>query len=362
MRPLARRCSTSPVMKNIFALRALVVVITSPSLALGAPNPPITVGGFVDTYISHDFNHLPTRFRPYTTQPYYTDELALNLGYLDAVLSTDQFHGRLALQYGSSVIANYANEPHEFARYLQEAYGGISISDSWKIDAGIFFSHLGLESWISRDDYTPSRSLVADYSPYYQMGVRSIHEVSKQLHLEFHIVRGWQNISDDKDPCLGTQIAYSPSSTFRLAYNTFVGDEDGTRIFNNIVIKQSLADDVGVGASFDVGAQNRDGESRAWWHGWTIIPYYRINDTYAIAGRVERYDDPHQIMIQTLSGKSFNTTGLSVNLDTTIMPNLVWRNEYRVFLSTNDVFPRHESFSASDSFVMTSLIYSMQSP
>jgi hypothetical protein len=91
------------------------------------------------------------------------------------------------------------------------------------------------------------------------------------------------------------------------------------------------------------------------------VPHYKINDTYAIAGRVERYADPDQVLIQTLSGKSFNTTGLSVNLDTTLLPDLVWRNEYRVFISTQDVFPRREGFSASDSFVMTSLIYSLKS-
>jgi hypothetical protein len=344
--------------KGIF-LVAAALVVALPPLASGEPTEPLSFGGFLDTYIAHDFNHLPTRYRPYTTQPYYSDEGALNLGYVDATLTTERVHGRLAFQYGSSVIANYAEEPHEFVRYLQEAYGGISISDTWKIDVGIFFSHLGMESWISRDDYTPSRSLIADYSPYYQTGVRSIHDLSERLHLELHVLRGWQNISDDRKPCLGTQIAYLFDEKLRVLYNTFIGDEDGLRVFNNVVIKSSVTENFGINSSFDLGAQKRSDESQAWWHGWAIVPHYRFNDTYAIAGRVERYDDPHQIMIQTLSGKSFNTTGLSVNLDTTIIRNLIWRNEYRIFLSTNDVFPRHESFSASDSFVMTSLIYSV---
>jgi hypothetical protein len=356
----SRRRRISKIVRVLFTAQAALLLAAFPLAAVGEPSSPLSIGGFVDTYIAHDFNHLPTRYRPYTTQPYYSDEFALNLGFVDATLSTERFHGRLALQYGSSVIANYAAEPHEFMRYFQEAYGGVSITDSWKLDAGVFASHIGLETWISRDNATPSRSLVADYSPYYQTGVRSIHEVSKQVHLELHLLRGWQNISDDRNLCYGTQIAYSPTDTFRVIYNTFVGDEDGTRVFNNIVIKHAVTEAFGVSSSFDLGAQNRHDESRAWWHGWTIIPQYRINDTYAIAGRVERYDDPDQVMIQTLSGKSFNATGLSVNLDTTIIPNLIWRNEYRVFLGTHDVFPRHESFSASDSFVMTSLMYSVR--
>ncbi len=360
MSPHSHRRISKTATRSILAVQTALAILVFPLLARGEPSVPLTVGGFVDTYIAHDFNHLPTRYRPYTTQPYYSDELALNLGYVDAVLSTERFHGRLALQYGSSVIANYAEEPHEFVRYIQEAYGGVSISDTWRIDAGIFFSYIGMESWISRDDYTPSRSLVAEYSPYYEAGLRSVHDISKRLHLEFHIFRGWENISDESKPSYGTQIAYRPTDNLELICNTFVGDEDGTRVFNDFIIKHSFTEAFGVSSSFDLGSQNRRDESRAWWHGWAIVPHYRINDTYAVAGRVERYDDPHQIMVQTLSGKSFNTTGLSVNLDTTIIKNLIWRNEYRVFLNTQDVFPRHQSFSASDSFVMTSLIYSVK--
>ena len=350
----------SKVVRILVSLQTALTVIISPLLAFAEPNTPLSVGAFVDTNLAHDFNHLPTRYRPYTTQPYYSDEFTLNLGYIDAVLSTKRFHGRLALQYGSSVIANYASEPHEFMRYFQEAYVGVSVSDSWTIDAGVFASHIGLETWISRDNSTPSRSLIADYSPYYQTGLRSIHDISEQVHLELHIIRGWQNMTDDRNVCFGTQVAYKPRDDLQLIYNTFIGDEDGTRVFNDIIIKHTFTDNFTIGASVDVGAQNRQDESRAWWHGWTIIPRYQINETYTIAGRVERYDDPDQVMIQPLSGKSFNTTGLSVNLDTIIFKNLIWRNEYRVFLSTQDVFPRREGFSASDSFVMTSLIYSVR--
>ncbi|MEY4700143.1 MAG: hypothetical protein RL326_330, partial [Pseudomonadota bacterium] len=286
----------SKVVRILVSLRTALTVVTSPLLAFAEPNAPLSVGAFVDTNLAHDFNHLPTRYRPYTTQPYYSDEFTLNLGYIDAVLSTERFHGRLALQYGSSVIANYASEPHEFMRYFQEAYAGVSVSDSWKIDAGIFASHIGLETWISRDNSTTSRSLIADYSPYYQTGLRSIHDISEQVHLELHIIRGWQNMTDDRNVCFGTQVAYKPRDDLQLIYNTFIGDEDGTRVFNDIIIKHTFTDNFTIGASVDVGAQNRQDESRAWWHGWTIIPRYQINETYTIAGRVERYDDPDQVM------------------------------------------------------------------
>ena len=45
------------------------------------------------------------------------------------------------------------------------------IQTMW-IDAGIFFSHIGSESWISRDNPTNTRSLAADFTPYYETGIR----------------------------------------------------------------------------------------------------------------------------------------------------------------------------------------------
>jgi hypothetical protein len=319
----------------------------------------LSLHAFIDTTIAHDFNHLPTRYRPYTTQPYYSDEGSLNLGYVDAILNTDRYRGRIATQYGSSVVANYADEPHEFFRYIQEAYGGVKITDAWTVDAGIFSSHIGMESWISRDNYTVSRSIMADYSPYYQSGIRTGYDFSNELRLELHLIRGWQNISDDREPAFGSSLAYSPAKSTKLTHNICIANEHGKRVFNDFIVRHQLSEDFGISAAYDLGAQEREDDSRAWWHGWAIIPHYKISDTLAVAGRVERYVDPHQVMITTLSDRGFDTTGLSANIDTVVAKGLLWRNEYRAFISTKDIYPRREGYSASDSFVMSSLIYSL---
>jgi hypothetical protein len=255
---------TSSALTTQILLGILLSVASQSTVVRAQEQGPIKTSAFVDTTIAHDYNDLPSRYRPYTTQPYYNNEGALNLGFVDATLSTERYHGRLALQYGSSVIANYDSEPDEFVRYFQEAYGGVSLSDTWSVNAGIYFSHIGMESWISRDDYTIGRSLMADYSPYYQSGVYSAHDISDRLHVELHVIRGWQNISENRPPCFGTQVTYELTSNTQVAHNTFIGDEDGLRVFNDIFIKYSFTEALGVIAAFDLGAQNRSGESRAW--------------------------------------------------------------------------------------------------
>ena len=357
MKPkLPRRRGTT-----VAALLALAIVSLTSSLSVMAESKePVSFSGYVDAIVAHDFNNLPSRERPYTTQPYYNNEGALNLGYGDVTLQTDRYHGRLAVQYGSSVIANYSDEPHQFWRYIQEGYAGVKITDSWHVDAGIFESHIGMESWISRDNYTVGRSLIADYSPYYQTGVRSVHEISDRLHVEVLILRGWQNMSDQRDPALGTQIAYSVSSSTTFTYNTFIGNESGTRVYNDFLVSQKITQRFGIDAAFDVGFQNQPSDSHAWWYGWSVIPHYKVDDVVAVAGRVEQFSDPHQVVLQSLSDKSFNAISLSTNIDITLAKDLIWRNEYRAYLSARDLFPDNAGFSSTDNVVSSSLIYTFR--
>ncbi len=158
--------------------RAWLAALSLP-VALGAQRAPddttvrVAFGGFVDSYFAYDFGRPPTLDRGYTTQAARHDEFNVNLAYLEAVVSGNRLRGRLALQAGTSVEANYAGEPAvgsysgpALARHLQEAFAGVQLAPSLWVDGGIFYSHTGLESWASKDNPVYTRSLTAEYSPY----------------------------------------------------------------------------------------------------------------------------------------------------------------------------------------------------
>lgn len=326
-----------------------------------AEQPEVLVyNGYIDAQCAHDFNRPPTRYRSYSTQPYYTDEPALNLGYVDATLDHGKVTARLALQYGSSVVANYSAEPEVFARYVQEGKIGWQVTDTWSLEAGVFLSHIGMESWISRDNAVASRALISDYSPYYQSGVRSAHRITDELRFDAYLLRGWQNISGDRDPALGTQLEYAFNPQLTFLHNSFIGNEDGKRFFNDFVIRYRFSDRFGIDMSYDIGSQSRKDESRALWYGWAVVPRYTINETFSSAIRVEQYVDNHNVLVATETDEAFAATSISLNIDTTLAPRLILRNEYRVFFSSRDIFPRGEGFSSSDSFVMASLVYTLR--
>ena len=358
-------------MKSIKTLISLAIGLLCCSSAAAddtaAPNPlavgPVTFGAFVDTYAAHDFNDPFTLSRQYTTQAIHEDQVNLNLAMVDAKLDTPEWRGRLAVQGGDSVNSNYAAEKDLFWRYIQESSVGYKITDKLWIDGGVYLSHLGFESFNSRDNWNYTRSLVAEYSPYYETGVKLTYQIDEDTSAQFHVLRGWQNISNDVTPAYGIQLTQAASKTVQLTYNNFIGDQEGAgvRYFNDFIGKVDVKDDLSLAAQFDVGTQERTNESTAWWNGFSLMCRYKLTPKLALGGRVEKFFDPHQVVLSTISGNSFNATGASVNLDYEIFPKLFWRNEYRILASQKDVFPKNYEgeFNDTDNLIITSLSYSL---
>ncbi len=324
--------------------------------------PNITWGGFVDTQYAFDFNKPASYDRSFTTQPARTNEFNLNLAHLEANLSSEKLRGRLAIQAGTSVQSNYSGEPTQgavsgpdLARNIQEARMGYHLSEKTWIDAGIFFAHVGAESWISRDNLTLTRSLVADFSPYYLSGVKLTHVVSDSLTLQLLVTNGWQNISENNaDKNIGTGIEYSLEN-ITLAYNTLIGNEVSANLngnprngelrhFHNFIVRNKNGNSIEWAAQFDVGFQKKDLSSdESHWLGTSLMSRIKISENQKIALRVEHFHDPDQIVLVTGQIESLSATGGSIGFDQTLESNLLWRTELRYLKSENQVFPKNIS-------------------
>ena len=357
MAPLIRLRKGQPVKKIAF-LGLFAAVCCSTSVYADEPPPPITYSAMADGYYGYDFNHLNTKKRSYTTQAYYDNEPNLNLGFIEAKLSTDSWRGRFAAQYGTSVIANYAAEPDRFWRYIQEAVIGYKVSDSFWIDSGIYFSHIGFEGWISRDNWVYTRALVSEFSPYYQLGVKGTYQVNDALLVQLNLLRGWQNISATQDPALGLQVAYTPEKTWSFTYNNFVGHQDGgERVFHDLIVKHDFTDSLHGAVTVDSGIQARTEESSAWWFGWAILGRYDLTKQIGFAARCERYSDPHGVIAGGTAEHSFNAYGGSLGVDYAFTPSFVWRNEVKLLAAPKALFPSRNGFEKEDRLLVTSLTY-----
>jgi len=336
----------------------------------------ITVGGFVDGYYAWDTGRPASMDRSFaggalfTTQPARHNEFNVNLAFVELKADGARVRGRLALQTGTSVQSNYSGEPAQgqvsgasLSRVIQEAVVGAKLRDNLWVDGGIFFSHMGMEGWISRDNPTYTRSLVADYSPYYQSGVKFTWTPSGAVTAQLDIVNGWQNISENNSgKGAGARIDWTAAEGTTLSYYNFFSDEAGSqlRTFNGVgakVVRGAWT----LMSEADAGSQAHASAPTSSWYGLMALARRQVTPSVAFVGRVERFVDDDQVVIATgsIGGKAnpaFHGNGASFGLDVTPSPRALWRTEVRAFGNRDAVFPNGTSGArTTGGFAVTSL-------
>jgi hypothetical protein len=343
MRSLHQRLSLVPAV--------LVVLVATPAWAQLPEG--VRVGGFVDAYYAWDFSRPRSLDRVYTTQPARHSEFNVNLAYLDLRVERGPVRGRFALQAGTAVQSNYGAEPRvgaisgpDLSRHIQEAVVGVRVAAPLWLEGGVFYSHIGQESWASRDNPTYTRSLIADYTPYYSAGLRAIWQASPVVTVRVDLVNGWQNVSEtNSDKAGGIRVEYAPSPAVLVGYSNFVGDEqpdslpNRLRLFNQAFARLGRADRAALWLTFDVGRQSQPGGDGSTWYGVAAIGRVPVSGTVAVSARVERYADPDGVIIPSLGTAPFETTGASIGLDLSLPSGLLWRTELRGFRGDGPLYP-----------------------
>lgn len=351
--------------KNISVLLSALLVISKPAFAdIKDSSGKFSLGGFIDTYYSYDFNSPFDMNRVYTTQPLRHNEFNINLVILDAKFTDEKFRGRLALHTGTYVESNYSLEP-QLLKNIFEASAGFKLTENIWIDAGIFPAHIGFESAISKDNWTYSRSLMADYSPYYEAGIKATVNFNDKFSGQFLVLNGWQNIKEtNNSKAVGLQLQYKPLDKLIFIYNNFLGNEmpDNTpelRFFNNFIIQYSPIEQLDTALVFDIGTQKR--KNLDIWHTASLQAKYKIIPNKLSATiRGEYYNDKEQVIVNTKTFNGFQVFGASLNIDYNIFDNLLWRNEYRILNSIDPIFTTSDKNknTNTDNFVVSSLSFS----
>lgn len=328
-----------------------------------------TVSGFLDAYYAWDPGRPPGHDRPFVTQPARANEFNLNLAHIALSLDQPRFRARVALQAGTSVQANYAAEPRtgsvsgpDLVRHIQEATVGVRAAKSVWVDAGIYLSYIGWEGWVSAGNPTYTRSMVAEFSPYYLSGARVTWTATPRLTLQAHLMNGWQIVSENNESkALGFRADYTVSKGLGLVYAAFVGNEQpaGTpatpRIFQQVMARGSSGRFNWQG-QFDLGRESRRGTSRTWYGGAAIGQWAFAAHT-AAAVRFERYSDPDQAIVATHQAAGLVANGWSAGVDRTVAGGVLWRTEVRQIHATTALFP--ESDPAGRSKTSASLVTSL---
>lgn len=310
-----------------------------------------TVSGYLESYWQYDQRQPANHRRPAFIYHHDINERpAINLAMLKLNANAVRWRGNLALAGGTYVRANYANEADSL-QPLFEANVGFKLLDQqplW-LDLGIMPSHIGAESAIGRENWTLSRSLIADNSPYFQTGAKlSYVSENGQWQIAGFLLTGWQRIhrpNDNTTPAIGHQLIYTASDTLSLTSSSFIGNDRSDaarqmRYFHHGNLRWQLTPKLGLLFALDIGAEQsaEDAGRYAVWLGQSTIVKYQWTPTVAIAGRVEYYQDRQQVIVSTNTDRGLQAMGYSINLDVQFPKQVLWRNELRYLNSTQALF------------------------
>jgi hypothetical protein len=266
------------------------------------------------------------------------NELNINLAFVKAAYADKKTRANLALMVGTYAQYNLAAE-NALSQHIMEANIGVQLSKKNNIwlDAGVMPSHIGFESAIAQDCWTPSRSLVAENSPYFNTGVKLSGSNKKEnLNASFLVLNGWQQIQKlpgQNTPSIGVQINYKPKSTFTLNYSNFIGSAKpdaakALRTYHNIYAIYEPAKKWSVTAGIDIGSEKSGAQTNLWYTP-VIISRYIVNTKSKIAARLEYFKDMKNTLIS--STIPFQLGGASFNYDYQISENCIWRSEIKIY-------------------------------
>lgn len=113
-------------------------------------------------------------------------------------------------------------------RYLAEANAGYHF-DYWygiNIDAGMFMSYIGLNSYYQVENWEYQASFTSDNTPWFFNGLRIQIFPTKKLKIEPWIINGWQSYGMfNQQPGLGGNITWCPNENIKLLTNNYYGTD-----------------------------------------------------------------------------------------------------------------------------------------
>ena len=334
-------------------LLTLVIGLASASFTFAQDEPKIKVSGYLETYYGYDYNKPADNNRPgFVYSHNRHNEVNLNLGFIKGTYDDGTVRANLAVMAGTYSNANLAAEPGVL-KNIFEANAGLKLSKTsnlW-IDAGIFASHIGFESAISKDCWVLTRNIVSDNTPYYESGAKITYGSNDgKVSIAAFYLNGWQRINrqtGNSQPAGGLQLSIKPTDKITLNYSNYLGTEgpDAVRVrrfHNNFYGIFQISDKFGMITGFDYGTQQvaKGSNETNEIFSPVIIAQYKFNPKWALAGRFEYYEDANGVIIATGTPDGFKTSGYSMNIDYLPVSNAVLRLEGKVFDSKDKIFTR----------------------
>ena len=191
----------------------------------------------IDVNYTHSFNNPNDNTVIGSTALARNNEVQLSALHFGGDFNYKHARARFMTQFGTRSIVVPRNDYSTYRgqyqlanvyRYLSEAYAGIHIN-KWhgiNIDAGMFMSYIGLNSYYQSENWEYQASFTSDNTPWFFNGLRIQIHPSNRLKIETWVINGWQSYGRfNKMPGLGGNITWMPNSNIKLLTNNYFGSD-----------------------------------------------------------------------------------------------------------------------------------------
>jgi len=291
-----------------------------------------------EAYLQHSFRKNAERLPDYMVSHVELNSPTVNLLLGKIAFDAKSWKGEFSMMSGTYSRDNLAHEIG-ILKNINSMWLSYAPSETIDILAGIYSSHIGVESPIGKECLVPTRSIVADNSPYYESGIRIRHQANNAIYA-IHLLNGWQRSSIDSMgilPAIGYEYsAYTEQLNYR--FSGFIGKishdtSDGIRYYQHLGATYQIDSNFIVSASLDIGMQQKKG-LQAWIFAPLIMGQWSLNESLKAHGRLEYYYDPEGMIISSMSGLS--GLGFSMGIDWSYSNAMLFRAEWRQIHAMHD--------------------------
>ena len=198
----------------------------------------ITGVAYVDSYFNYDFNRPKDNTHNASAAIGRSNEFTINMASVGLETNYKNVIGRLWLQFGQmgsivqdldGTVNHGKNTSASNLKYIREAAGGyhFDVMHGLNVEAGIFMSYIGLESYVLNENWNYQRSLVCDFTPFYFQGARVQAYPSKKFKTEVWVMNGWQTYNSwNTGLSIGNSNYYRPNENLQLVANFYLNGKD----------------------------------------------------------------------------------------------------------------------------------------
>lgn len=192
---------------------------------------------FVDVNYTYSFNEPNDNTVVGSTALARNNEVQLSALHFGGDFTYKGARVRLMTQFGTRSIVVPRNDYSPYRgqyqlanvyRYLSEAYAGYHINKlhGINIDAGLFMSYIGLNSFYQAENWEYQASFTSDNTPWFFNGLRVQIFPNKHLKIEPWIINGWQSYGKyNTMPGIGGNITWVPNNNLKLLTNNYYGTD-----------------------------------------------------------------------------------------------------------------------------------------